>query len=87
MEKPIPKRILNNIRINFTNIFVTIYLPPFAFLVRIGDLYSPPYVKEEVILGSLISKWDPLAVTILLFIAYNFVAISRAIMVVSTVAM
>lgn len=51
-----------------------------------GDLYSPPEVNEDVILGSLISKWDPFAVTILLFIAYNFVVISFAINVVKTVA-
>lgn len=36
------------------------------------------------ILGSLISKCDPLSVTILLFIAYSLVVISRAMSVVTT---
>lgn len=61
------------------------YLPFIPFFLT-GDLYSPPDVKEDVILGSLISKCDPFSVTILLFIAYNLVVMSRAINVDKTVA-
>lgn len=60
---------------------------PLGFLVLIGDLYSPDEVNEDVILGNLMSRCDPFAVTILLFIAYSFVVISLAIKVVRTVPM
>lgn len=46
------------------------------FFFLIGLLYSPPDVSEEVMLGNLMSKCEPLAVTILLFIAYSLVVMS-----------
>lgn len=60
---------------------------PLTFFVLIGDLYSTEDVRDEVMLGNRMSRCEPFAVTILLFMAYSLVVMSLAMSVVRTVAM